>query len=213
MRDGRIRFLFSILSLLWVSPAAAAAADNLSQRVTAYIQAQVTAALSDEPQTFENEIEALISAPGNLSGNEISQIAAGLAEVYPDYKKRASLEGPVINEQGFLLRQRIAIALIKAQGLNRATDLAIVGRALVKVLSLESHVGTRVAVAQALQAAIPASTLLIVADLALIAEANDDEMDVADFEKENARSSIKAILEAVKDLPNCCWRVQYARFI
>lgn len=211
MRDGRIQFLVAILSLLWVS--SPAMADNLSERVTAYIQAQVKAALSEEPQPYEGDIETLIDAPNKLSPNEIDQIAAGLAAVYPDYKKRSSLEGPVINEQGFLLRQRIAIALIQAHGLNRATDLAVVRRALVKLLSLESHAGTRSAVAQALKSAMATSTSLIVSELSLIAEASEDEMDVADFEKEYARSSIKTILEAVKDLPSCHWRVRYARFI
>lgn len=211
MRDGRIRFVLSIFSLLWVS--SPAVADNLSERVTAYILAQVTAALSNEPQPYDGHIETLIATPNKLSPNEMEQIAAGLAAVYPDYKKRTSLEGQVINEQGFLLRQRIAVALIQAHGLNRATDLAVVRRALVKLLSLESHAGARSAVAQALKSAMPASTSLVVSELSSIAEASDDEMDVADFEKEYARSSIRTILEAIKDLPGCHWRVQYACFI
>jgi hypothetical protein len=211
MRDGRIRFLFSMLSLLWVSTPVVA--DNLSERVTAYIQAHVHAALSNEPQPYDGDIENRIATPEKLSPNEMNHLAAGLAAVYPDFKKRTSLEGQVINEQGFLLRQQIAIALIQAHALNRATDLAAVRRALVKLLSLESHSGTRLAVAQALKSALPASTSLIVSELSSIAEANDDEMDVADFEKEYARSSIKAILDAIKDLPGCHWRVQYARFI
>jgi hypothetical protein len=188
-------------------------ADNLSERVTAYIQDQVTAALSNQPPPYDGQIEALISTPDKLSPHQMEQIAAGLAAVYPDYKKRTCLEGPVINEQGFLLRQRIAVALIQAQGLNRATDLAVVRGALVKLLSLESHAGARSAVAQALQSAMPASTLLVVSDLSSIAEASDDEMGVADFEKEYARSSIRTILVAIENLSECHWRVQYARFI
>lgn len=210
MRDGRIWLLFSILSLLWAS--SPAVADTLSERVTAYIQAQVTAALSSEAQPYEGDIETLIATPSKLSSGDIEQLAAGLAAVYPDYKKRVSLEGQVINEQGFLLRQRIAVALIQAHGLNRSSDPAAVRRALVKLLSLESHAGTRTAVAEALRSAMPASTSLLVSELASIAGANEDEMDVADFEKEYARSSIKTILEAIKDLPGCHWRVQYARF-
>jgi hypothetical protein len=154
----------------------------------------------NEPQPYDGHIETLIATPNKLSPNEMEQIAAGSRWVYPDYKKRTSLEGQVINEQGFLLRQRIAVALIQAHGLNRATDLAVVRRALVKLLSLESHAGARSAVAQALKSAMPASTSLVVSELSSIAEASDDEMDVADFEKEYARSSIRTILEAIKDL-------------
>lgn len=211
MRDGRIRFLLSILSFLWAS--SPAVADSLSERVTAYIQAHVTAALSSQPQPHDSEIETLIADPTKLSGNVLEQLAAGLAAVYPDYKKRPSLEGTVINEQGFMLRQRIAIALIEAHGLNRASDPAVVRRAVVKLLSLEPHSGTRLIVAQALRNAMPASVLLVASDLAAIAKANDDEMNVADFEKEYARSSIKAILDAVNGLPGCYWRVQFASFI
>ncbi|GEM_PF-5815114 len=210
MRDGRIRFLLSIVSLLWAS--SPAMADSLSERVTAYIQAQVTAGLSNAPQPHDNDIETLLATPNKLSPNEIDQLAVGLAAVYPDYKKRTSLEGQVINEQGFLLRQRIAVALIKAHGLNRATDPGIVRQAVVKLLSLEPHADTRSVVAGALRSAMPVSTSLVVSELSSIAEANDDEMDVSDFEKDYARSSVKSILEETKDLPGCHWRVQYARF-
>lgn len=191
-------------------------AGPLAEAVEKEIRQAVDSTLAGQPRPFPSDplVARLLdktTVPFLIAPEVLTDVAAGICAVYPDYEKRDPEAREVINVEGDAVRQTFVRFLLEAEALKRASDTQIVVRAFVKLLSLEVSEPTRAALILGLKKIDPQSLGKIASGLKLLAERDDDDFGVLHNEVHRARESLALIIMTAVERRDCEWLLAFSK--